>query len=157
MRHVSNEIRGSRQSAFRHNIQIRVPLDDTHTQVYRVNFLPSATERSPADEDPPYEYRPLKTPEGEYFMDIVSAQDSMAWETQGPITDRTQEHIGVGDRGIVLLRKLIREQIEIVRNGGDPMGVIRDPAKNRIIEFHVVNEMIGLFRSAAEPATAAAT
>jgi 5,5'-dehydrodivanillate O-demethylase len=74
----------------------------------------------------------------------------MAWETQGPITDRTQEHIGVGDRGIVLFRKLLKEQIEIVRNGGEPMGVIRDPAKNTIIEFDVVNEMIGLYRSAAE-------
>jgi hypothetical protein len=30
------------------------------------------------------------------------------------------------------------------------MGVIRDPAKNTIIEFDVVNEMIGLYRSAAE-------
>jgi len=81
----------------------------------------------------------------------------MAWETQGPITDRTQEHLGVGDRGIVLLRKLLKEQIEIVRNGGDPMGVIRDPAKNGVIEFDVVNEMIGLYRSPAERTRAAAS
>jgi 5,5'-dehydrodivanillate O-demethylase oxygenase subunit len=147
LRHVSPAVRGSRNGPFRHNMQIRVPLDDTHTQVYRVNFVPSATERSPAGEDPPHEYRPLKTPEGEFYMDLVSGQDSMAWETQGPITDRTQEHIGVGDRGIVLLRKLIREQIDIVRNGGDPIGVIRDPARNEIIEFDVINEMIGLYRS----------
>jgi 5,5'-dehydrodivanillate O-demethylase len=124
-----------------------VPRDDTHTQVYRVNFIPGPTERSPADVDPPHEHRPLKTPAGEYCMDIVSAQDSMAWETQGPITDRTREHLGAGDRGIVMLRRLVKEQIEIVKNGGDPLGVIRDPAKNRLITFDVVNEMIGLYRS----------
>jgi 5,5'-dehydrodivanillate O-demethylase oxygenase subunit len=147
LRHVSNEVRGTREAVYRHNIQIRVPLDDTHTQVYRVNFIPSATERSPADQDPPLEYRPLKSPEGEYHMDVVSAQDSMAWETQGPITDRTQEHLGAADRGIVMLRKLLKEQIEIVAKGGEPMGVVRDPDKNRIIHFDVINERIGLYRS----------
>jgi 5,5'-dehydrodivanillate O-demethylase len=141
---------------YRHNIQIRVPLDDTHTQVYRVNFIPSATERSPADQDPPYEYRPLKSPEGEYYMDIVSAQDSMAWETQGPITDRTQEHLGAADRGIVIFRRLLREQIDIVGKGGEPMGVVRDPDKNRIIHFDVINERIGLYRSAAPSSEARA-
>jgi 5,5'-dehydrodivanillate O-demethylase len=146
LRHVSQAVRGKSDGSCRHNMQIRVPRDDTHTQVYRVNFIPGPTERSPEGVDPPHEYRPLKSPEGEYYMDIVSAQDSMAWETQGPITDRTQEHLGAGDRGIVMLRRLVREQIEIVKNGGDPLGVIRDPSKNKLIEFDVVNEMIGLFR-----------
>ena len=152
LRHVTNDVRGGRRSehAYRHNMQIRVPLDDTHTQDYRVNFVPSAGERSPADQDPAYEYCPLKSPEGEYHMNIVSAQDSMAWETQGPITDRTQEHLGAADRGIVMFRRLLKEQIEIVRGGGEPMGVIRDPAKNKLIHIDVINERIGLHRSAAD-------
>ena len=149
LRMVSPAIRGSGRAPYRHNVQIRVPRDDTHTQVYRVNFIPSVTERSPQADDPPHEYRPLKTPEGEYDMDIVSAQDSMAWETQGAIADRTQEHLGVADRGIVIFRKLVKDQIEIVAKGGEPMGIIRDPARNRIIAFDVINEMIGLTRSAA--------
>ena len=148
LRHVTNEVRGSRAGVYRHNIQIRVPIDDTHTQVYRVNFIPSASERSPIDQDPPYEYRPLKSPAGEYYMDVVSAQDSMAWETQGPITDRTQEHLGAADRGIVMFRKLLREQIDIVAKGGEPMGIVRDPDRNKIIHFDVINERIGLYRSA---------
>jgi 5,5'-dehydrodivanillate O-demethylase len=148
LRHVSNEVRGTRAPVYRHNLQIRVPLDDTHTQVYRVNFIPNATDRSPADVDPPYEYRPLKT-DGQYHWDVVSAQDSMAWETQGPITDRTQEHLGYADRGIVMFRKLLREQIEIVQKGGEPLGVIRDPAKAKFVDLPVINERIGLFRSQA--------
>jgi len=149
LRHVSNEVRGKREPVYRHNLQIRVPLDDTHTQVYRVNFIPNSTDRSPPDVDPPYEYRPLKDESGEYCWSVVSAQDSMAWETQGPITDRTQEHLGFADRGIVMLRKLLRQQIEIVQKGGDPLGVIRDPDKAKFVELPVVNERIGLFRPQA--------
>jgi hypothetical protein len=55
------------------------------------------------------------------------------------------EHLGAGDEGIILLRKILREQIEIVRRGGEPLGIIRDPSKNRLIEFDVINERVGLF------------
>ncbi|HZS63155.1 MAG TPA: aromatic ring-hydroxylating dioxygenase subunit alpha [Xanthobacteraceae bacterium] len=146
LRHVSVADRGQLNNRFRHNMQIRVPVDDTHTQVYRVNFVPSNTDRTPEDQDPPYEYSPLKDENGEFRMNTVSGQDAMAWVTQGAITDRTQEHLGHGDRGIVMFRRLLQEQIEIVRQGGDPIGVIRDPAKNGIINIDVVNEVIGLRR-----------
>jgi len=138
-----------KQGEFRHNLQIRVPVDDAHTQVYVVYFMPSETERSPKDQDPPYQYVPLKNSKGEYNLQMVLAQDSMAWETQGPVTDRTQEHLGVSDEGIIVFRKLLKEQIEAVQRGGDPLGVIRDPEKNRIIEFEVINERIGLFKHSA--------
>ena len=65
----------------------------------------------------------------------------------GAITDRTQEHLGVGDEGIIIFRKLLHEQIDKVRKGGEPLGVIRDPQMNRIIEFDVINERIGLVGS----------
>lgn len=143
LRHVAPYETGA---GIRHDLQIRVPIDDTHTQVYRVNFVPSEAERSPADGNAPFEHSILKTGERHYNLNKVSAQDSMAWETQGAITDRTQEHLGAGDEGIILLRKLLREQIEALRNGFDPIGVIRDPQSNRVIEFDVINERIGLFQ-----------
>lgn len=147
LRHVSSYTsKKTGEKSFRHNLQIRVPVDDTHTQVYRVNFVPLSGVRSPADQDPPFEYRPLKNEAGEYYMDIVSAQDSMAWETQGGIADRTQENLGTSDVGVAMLRRLLKEQIEIVRDGGEPMGIIRDPAKNSIINLDVINERIGLVR-----------
>jgi 5,5'-dehydrodivanillate O-demethylase len=85
-------------------------------------------------------------------MSLVSAQDAMAWETQGGVTDRTQENLGTSDSGVILLRKLLREQIEIVRAGGEPMGVIRNPEKNRIIDLDVINERIGLFGKTSQTA-----
>ena len=147
LRHVakmSDASDGSKR--LRHNLQIRVPRDDTHTQVYRVNFVPSNSERSPIDRDPPFEYRPLKFANREYDMSIVGAQDSMAWETQGGNYDRSQENLGTSDVGIAMFRRLLREQIDIVRNGGEPMGLIRDPAKNVNIDLGVINDRIGIHR-----------
>ena len=129
----------------RHNLQMRVPVDDTHTQVYVVYFEPDDAEQSPADGDAPYEFLAVRDERGQYRLDQVLVQDAMAWETQGALTDRTQEHLGTGDEGIILLRKLLREQIEIVRKGGEPLGIVRDESANRLIEFDVINERIGLF------------
>ncbi len=143
LRHVFRTIKTD--NLLRHNVQIRVPVDDAHTQIYVVYFTPSDAHRSPADGDTPWEYFPIRDENGEYRLDHVLVQDAMAWETQGAPTDRTLEHLGVGDEGIILLRKVLREQIEIVRRGGEPLGVIRDPSKNRLIEFDVINERVGLF------------
>jgi 5,5'-dehydrodivanillate O-demethylase len=143
LRHV---FRASKTTGFLlHNVQIRVPVDDAHTQVFVVYFTPNDTDKSPADGATPWEYFPIRDAKGEYRLSEVLVQDAMAWETQGAPTDRTQEHLGVGDEGIILLRKILREQIELVRSGRDPIGIVRDPQKNRLIEFEVINERIGLF------------
>jgi hypothetical protein len=44
-----------------------------------------------------------------------------------------------------ILRKLLRQQIESAQKGGEPLGVVRDPSKNRLIAFDVINEQVGLF------------
>jgi 5,5'-dehydrodivanillate O-demethylase len=59
--------------------------------------------------------------------------------------------LGVGDEGIIELRKLLREQIERVQQGLDPLGVIRDPAQNQLIDLGVINERIGLSAPALDP------
>ena len=143
LRHVFRALKTD--GLLRHNLQIRVPVDDTHTQVYVVYFTPDDSLHSPADSDTPWEYFPIRDANGEYRLEHVLVQDAMAWETQGNLTDRTQEHLGAGDEGIIFLRRILREQIEIVRHGGEPLGIIRDPAENRLIEFDVINERVGLF------------
>jgi 5,5'-dehydrodivanillate O-demethylase len=114
--------------------QIRVPIDDTHTWHVRVIFEPSPDAWIEDEHDLPVEYmEPYKNPpealypEARYIMQTVAAQDHMAWETQGPVADRSREHLASSDRGIVLLRRLLKENIERVQQGLDPMGVYRDP------------------------------
>jgi 5,5'-dehydrodivanillate O-demethylase oxygenase subunit len=67
----------------------------------------------------------------------------MTWVSQGEIADRTREHLAASDQGIVLLRKLLLEQVERVRGGLDPLGVLRDPAENGIIELPQEREKYG--------------
>jgi 5,5'-dehydrodivanillate O-demethylase len=59
---------------------------------------------------------------------------------QGEIADRTKERLGDTDRGIILYRKLLKEQIEIVADGGQPMNVFRDPERNRSITLPEVKQ-----------------
>jgi 5,5'-dehydrodivanillate O-demethylase len=141
LRHVSKSKASGR---LRHNLQFRVPIDDENTQVYVVYFEPSDTERSPADADAPFAPFPLRDEGGEYRLDQVLVQDAMAWESQGAVADRTEENLGSSDRGIAMYRRLIRDQIAAMRNGKDPLGTVRDPSANRLIEFEVINERIGL-------------
>ncbi|MGH7906300.1 MAG: Rieske 2Fe-2S domain-containing protein [Candidatus Binataceae bacterium] len=120
-------------------IHWRVPIDDTNTRIIWLGFIPSAdgATRMTEEEDPPFEYLgEMLTPEGEYDMTSFYSQDRMAWETEGPIFDRTREHLGSSDRGIVMFRRMLAEQISRVERGEEPeIAMVRDPAKNRIIEF----------------------
>jgi 5,5'-dehydrodivanillate O-demethylase len=114
--------------------QIRVPIDDTHTWVVYLHFVPSE-DTAPIDGgDVPVDYRKaFKNPPdalhpfARFRMDEVDAQDFMAWETQGPIADRTCERLATSDRGVVMYRMMVMREIEKVRQNLDPMNVIRDP------------------------------
>ncbi len=115
----------------------RVPIDDTHTRIIVMGFDPKTKPRSTNGTDEPKVnfMDSLITPEGEHEMTSFSSQDKMAWETQGSIFDRSRENLGSSDEGIIMYRKMLREQIEVVQRGGEPMALVRDPEKNRIIEF----------------------
>ena len=114
--------------------QIRVPIDDTHTWIVYVHFVPNSAEAPPPDGEVPVNYRrPFKNPLGglhpfaKYRLDDVDAQDFMAWETQGPILDRTRERLAVSDHGVVRYREMLLREIKKVKEGVDPINVFRDP------------------------------
>jgi 5,5'-dehydrodivanillate O-demethylase len=122
------------------NLHWRIPVDDMHTRLVVMSFRPD--ERRAQQESIPVEYMPSDiNDEGEYSLDNFFSQDRMAWETQGPVLDRDLENLGASDRGIVMFRRLLEQQIEIVEKGGEPLALVRDPEKNKIIEFtsHSVN------------------
>lgn len=118
--------------------QFRMPIDDEHTYQIRVSFAPTEDGSlvDQPDEAIPVTYHPHpRRPDGEYDLTSFGNQDLMAWETPGPIFDRSQELLGASDAGITMFRKLLREQISRVQDGHEPDGVIRDPAINEIIRF----------------------
>jgi len=113
----------------------RVPLDDYNSRIFWVGFTPSRDgKKVEQSEHPPVMYITYKE-DGEFLMTTFPSQDAMAWETQGPIFDRTKENLGASDIGVVKFRKLLKEQIRIVQQGADPIALVRDPGKNRIVEF----------------------
>jgi 5,5'-dehydrodivanillate O-demethylase oxygenase subunit len=108
--------------------QIRVPLDDTHT----AQIMYRTTKRKPGAAPLPVKvtHRKVLDENGKLVANSIPIQDCIAWIGQGPISDRTREHLATSDRGVALYHKMLFEQCECVEQGLDPMGVIRDPAKN---------------------------
>jgi len=59
----------------------------------------------------------------------------MAWISQGRVADRSLENLGASDKGIAMYRRMLKREMKKVQEGQDPMGVIRDPARNRRIDL----------------------
>ena len=117
--------------------QIRVPIDDTRTyNIFYTAYTPPNGERPESAEVPVYEV-PLKDARGKWLLDFIDGQDIAAWAEQGKITDRTKEQLGASDMGIVMLRRTYKEQLDAVKDGKDPLAVVRDAEENRFIEIPI--------------------
>jgi nitrite reductase/ring-hydroxylating ferredoxin subunit len=53
--------------------------------------------------------------------------DYEAMVSQGAIAKHSEEHLASTDRGVVMLRRFLQKQLEVVQQGGDPAGVSFDP------------------------------
>jgi 5,5'-dehydrodivanillate O-demethylase len=136
-------------------MEVRTPLDDTHMHIWEIRFHPTEDGGEIEIEDEP-EIVPtephkdkygLLHPEARYTMDRVDAQDYWAWESQGAIPDRSIERLASSDRGVVMFRELLKDQIARVQRGEDPLGVIRDP-NHAMIDTNLSHSLIvevGLF------------
>jgi 5,5'-dehydrodivanillate O-demethylase len=111
--------------------QIRVPIDDTHTWhlAYQVFFPGNAIKAPEQDPVPTFDIPMMQLP------DFVLGQDMMCWVAQGEIHDRTQEWLAATDKGLVMFRRLLMDQIKLVQAGGDPINTFRDPAKNQYLNL----------------------
>jgi 5,5'-dehydrodivanillate O-demethylase oxygenase subunit len=109
--------------------QIRVPVDDTNTNLYWYNCRPRKPDAPPQAEVPLWE-NPWAGADGKYMPDQLNAQDMMVMISQGEITNHAAENLAESDKGVVLYRRTLLREIERVERGEDPIGVIRDPAKN---------------------------
>ena len=76
---------------------------------------------------------PLREADGALVIDYAEGQDIMTWVTQGDITNRSLEKLAESDKGIILYRRLLQQQLAMVEDGGDPINVFRDPSRNQSI------------------------
>jgi 5,5'-dehydrodivanillate O-demethylase len=109
----------------------RVPMDD-ETTLHVAWFNDPLPGAEPFEQARiPHWQGPVTDPAtGRLITTHVMNQDFVAWIGQGRVADRTREHLGESDRGVILLRRRMLEEAAVVARGGDPKAVIRDPAVN---------------------------
>lgn len=101
-----------------------VPVDDSHFRMVTVTrHLRSA---------PPLEG---VTVNGKLWREMSEAErqdmpgDYEAQAGQGAISLHSEEHLASSDRGIIMQRRMLKAQIRIVAEGGDPVGITFDPSQ----------------------------
>jgi 5,5'-dehydrodivanillate O-demethylase len=109
-------------------LQYRVPIDDTHTIQFA--YRTTVRESGAAPRPIAVKHSNLFNQDGKIVGDNIQTQDMTGWVGQGAISDRTQEHLAASDKGVVLYRKMLLEQMERVERGEEPMAVIRDRSEN---------------------------
>ncbi len=138
-----------------------VPIDDTHHWKYEIAFRKDG----PVDpvwlasqyENPDDPQAPLsRRLDNRYLQDREEQRtstftglgrnfndhDRMATESQGPIYDRTTEHLATTDKGVIAMRRQLLRAIEEVRAGRDPLATSRDERYNPFAELAVLEERI---------------
>jgi 5,5'-dehydrodivanillate O-demethylase oxygenase subunit len=109
------------------SLQIRVPIDDTNT----LHIVYRTSERKPGEpeivdvEDVPWNHE-----DGRLITESIIGTDMLAWVSQGPMTPRQHEHLGVSDRGVIMYRQELSDAIDAVERGEDPPGLVRNPEDN---------------------------
>jgi phenylpropionate dioxygenase-like ring-hydroxylating dioxygenase large terminal subunit len=99
-----------------------LPIDDTSFRIYV-----AGRSKHPGDLG-----RMRSKFEGKFWWDMTEEEhqrhpgDYEAQVGQGPITIHSEEHFAQSDRGIVMIRRLLQDQIHNVEAGRDPIGVTFD-------------------------------
>lgn len=119
------------------SLQIRVIVDDTHTLHMLYGTYSYEGVQAPHQDVVPTYPIPYLHEDGTFDVNAVLQQDMMAWVTQGEIADRSVEHLGASDRGVMLYRKVFEENLRRIEADEDPMFLYRDHAHAGIIEIPV--------------------
>jgi 5,5'-dehydrodivanillate O-demethylase oxygenase subunit len=122
----------------------RVPMDDENTLSVTWAFerVPKGSE--PYEQGPiPSWHGPIKdSVTGRWLSSHVMNQDFIAWVGQGKIADRSQEHLGQSDRGILMLRKRFLEELTRLDEGHDPKAIIRDESLNECVPLPIAHRSV---------------
>jgi 5,5'-dehydrodivanillate O-demethylase oxygenase subunit len=118
----------------------RVPVDETTTLsiMWVYNRVPK--DREPFEQPRiPHWFGPIADPgTGRWIDSHVVNQDFIAWLGQGPIANRMQEHLGLSDRGVVMMRQRFFAELDAIAKGSEAKGLIRDPQKNACVQLPII-------------------
>jgi 5,5'-dehydrodivanillate O-demethylase len=128
----------------------RVPIDDENmlSVGWFYNAVP-AEKRPFKQERIPYWYAPIRDERtGRWITSHVMNQDFVAWVGQDPLADRSKEHLGESDRGVIAVRRRFLDDIKVIADGGEPKALVRDEELNRCVELPIIGREARLGGSA---------
>lgn len=114
----------------------RVPIDDENTLSVVWVFEKVPEDRGPFEQEViPAWWGATHDERGRPITSHVLNQDLLSWAGQGRIADRTKEHLGRSDHGVLLFRKRLLADVAAVQRGEDPSCVFRDGDPDAPIPF----------------------
>jgi 5,5'-dehydrodivanillate O-demethylase oxygenase subunit len=118
----------------------RVPVDDNNTLSVGWFFNAVPQENRPfIQERIPYWLSPIKDERtGRWITSHVMNQDFVAWVGQGTNSDRWNEHLGESDRGVIMMRRRLLDDIKLIADGGEPKALVRDEELNRCVPLPII-------------------
>lgn len=127
-----------------HRLQIRVPIDDTHTlHFWYACYRPRPDQVTTRQTEIPIYDVPWQDADGTPLTDFVDGGDIMAWLSQGAIADRSREHLVASDAGIRLYRNMLLQELHRCEAGEDPLGVVRCSQENQCIVLPQEDNKVG--------------
>jgi phthalate 4,5-dioxygenase oxygenase subunit len=139
-------------------VHFYVPLDDTHAWRYDLGMI---LDRPVRPEDVHRrahlgpDYRRIRNLSNHYLQDRQKQktedftgiedflnEDCCATESMGPIVDRTREHLGASDRGVIAVRRRLIDAVKGFMAGREPPHLVTDPAQNHFEHIDTVHGCI---------------
>jgi phthalate 4,5-dioxygenase len=130
-----------------YEVHFYTPYDDTHSWRFDFGFRRSraivpedVNRRAVIDQN----YRRIPNQSNHYLQDREKqrtynftgidnflSHDSCATESMGALYDRSREHLGVSDKGVIAVRRYLLDAARALQEEGrEPPSVVRDPALN---------------------------
>jgi phenylpropionate dioxygenase-like ring-hydroxylating dioxygenase large terminal subunit len=123
-----------------------VPIDNEHVTAMSIVAWPLENGNPKVDwvpdTDTVLDIRPGSEVKRTYEERQRKPDDLEAQESQRPIAVHALERLATTDAGLIQFRKLLREQVKAVKEGRDPMNVVRDPALNHHITTNAFNTVL---------------
>jgi phenylpropionate dioxygenase-like ring-hydroxylating dioxygenase large terminal subunit len=137
-----------------------VPIDDTHHWKFQVMHSPTPIDKERSDQDrlsfltPDFHH--IRNRDNRYLQDrdemrtrsligmgpVFQSHDYWATTGEGPIQDRTTEHLGYTDKPIALARRLLLKAIREVQEGAEAPNVAFDAAANAYDELVAMQKVV---------------
>jgi phenylpropionate dioxygenase-like ring-hydroxylating dioxygenase large terminal subunit len=111
-----------------------LPIDDTNFRIYVAGRVKQSGDIG----------RMRSKFNGKFWWEMTEEEhqqhpgDYEAQVGQGPITLHSEEHFGQSDRGVLMIRRMLQQQLDALEKGEDPIGVGFDP-DSPPVEFEAGN------------------